>query len=173
MHPDALRFVGSAREVLVKLEAPMRLVVEFGSYDVNGSTRTMFNESVWHGIDTRPGPRVDEVANCCDWDGEEEFDLVITTEMLEHCDNPAGAIRSAWRALRPGGHLIATMAAPEREPHDGNGDAWTPECGEHYRGISKGELARWLERWEVMAIKHDPAAGDLRCLARKPDAVRN
>jgi SAM-dependent methyltransferase len=165
MHPQALSFVAGAKAAI----PDPGHVVEFGSYDVNGSPRQLFPETRWHGIDIRAGRGVDEVADCRYWDGREQYDLVVTTEMLEHCPAPQLAVDAAWRALKPGGHLIATMAAPDRAPHDGNGDPWTPGCGEHYENITASAMEEWLTGWDTLTLVHDQDAGDLRVLARKPE----
>jgi len=39
----------------------------------------------------------------------EYFDGVIITHVLEHLDEPAGALRQIWRVLRPGGLLFAAV----------------------------------------------------------------
>ena len=38
--------------------------------------------------------------------GDEEMDLVICTEVLEHVPYPRLALRNIWRVLKPGAHLI-------------------------------------------------------------------
>lgn len=38
-------------------------------------------------------------------------DLVLMLDVLEHLDDEAGALQTAWRALRPGGILIVTVPA--------------------------------------------------------------
>ncbi len=40
--------------------------------------------------------------------GDATFDLVVCTQVLEHCLNPWQAVREIRRILRPGGHLIAS-----------------------------------------------------------------
>ena len=43
--------------------------------------------------------------------GNLEFDLVVMTDVLEHLDDPAGALRALQRRLKPGGALLATVPA--------------------------------------------------------------
>jgi SAM-dependent methyltransferase len=43
--------------------------------------------------------------------GEEVFDLVLCLDMLEHLDHPEKAVEGMFRALRPGGSLVATVPA--------------------------------------------------------------
>jgi SAM-dependent methyltransferase len=52
---------------------------------------------------------------------DDSFDCVICTEVLEHCVDPAAALREMGRVLKPGGHAFVTtpFLVPEHEmPHD-------------------------------------------------------
>ena len=40
---------------------------------------------------------------------DESFDLIICSEVIEHTDNPLGAIGELYRVLRPGGTLALTV----------------------------------------------------------------
>ena len=42
----------------------------------------------------------------------ETFDLVVATEVLEHLENPAEALRTAHRALRSGGRFVGSTPPP-------------------------------------------------------------
>ena len=70
-----------------------RKVLEVGSYDVNGSVRPFvesLNPKDYHGIDFIGGPRVDAVVNATDVSakyGKNSFEVVISTEMLEHAED--------------------------------------------------------------------------------------
>jgi SAM-dependent methyltransferase len=53
--------------------------------------------------------------------GENEFDTVVSTELLEHVPDPLRAMREMNRVLKPGGHLVLTtpMYWPRHEvPYD-------------------------------------------------------
>lgn len=43
--------------------------------------------------------------------GETLFDLVVMTDVLEHLDDPAGALLALHRRMKPGGALLATVPA--------------------------------------------------------------
>jgi len=163
MHAEAMAYLKSQ---LARLPVPER-VLEIGSYDVNGSPRYLFPRDVQYvGLDRRPGNGVDIAADARDYDGRESFDLVITAEAMEHDAEPRVIIECAWRALRPGGWLLATAAAPERPPHNDDGNV--PEPGDTYHPVAPDELARWLVGWENVEIVHDERAGDVRARAQKP-----
>jgi len=63
-----------------------RRVVEFGSYDVNGSVRVYFEDCEYLGVDWRGGPGVDSVGLAHEFDKEKllKFDTAISSSMLEH-----------------------------------------------------------------------------------------
>ena len=41
------------------------------------------------------------------------FDVVVSTEVIEHLENPRAAFREIWRVLRPGGQFILTTPNQE------------------------------------------------------------
>lgn len=167
MHPHAAEYLSEAiREHL----RPGASVVEFGSYNVNGSVREFSGVSdagVYVGIDMRDGPGVDHVLRAEEFDGQEGYDVVLCAEMLEHASDPEGVIRAAHRSLRSGGVLILTAAGPERTPHNNSGDHDAFAPGEHYGNIDPEDLRSWLEDWEVLNLEHHPDYGDVRATARK------
>lgn len=165
MHDAAYQFVTQAAAALGTAPGA---VLELGSYNVNGSVRPLFRGAArYHGVDVRPGPCVDEVADAATYDGAGAYDVVVTTEMLEHAPDPAACIRAAWRSLRPGGVLILTAAGPGRAPH--SCDGWpAPPPGEHYANITRAALADWLAGWRDVAITVNAAAGDVYATAVRP-----
>ena len=168
MHEQAMNYVAWARD-----QCPMPgRVLELGSYNVNGSVRALWPANVgWYGIDVRPGPGVNEVADARDYDGNEEYDLVICTEMMEHCKYANRVLKSAYKSLKPGGNLIATMAGEGRAPHNGDGDPFDHKApgAEWYANVTEASLRRWCRDAKLLLrnLEHDPVAGDLRCIAWK------
>jgi SAM-dependent methyltransferase len=164
VHPSAFAYL--ANEVRQNFPSTADLeVLELGSYNVNGTARDVVPGAHVHGIDIREGPGVDEVRDAGTYDGGERFELVLCAEALEHMKNPRAVIRAAHRSLKPGGLLIATMAAPERAPHDNNGN---PEpFVDYYHGVEPSKLREWLSAWEVLQLQHHPDIGDLYVTARK------
>ena len=94
-------------------------VLEVGSYNVNGSARTVYK--IDQGVDIRHGPGVDVVldaSSLIEHYGEESFDTVISTETLEHVKDWKGFVRNTWGVLKDGGWLILTMASVRKGRHD-------------------------------------------------------
>ena len=106
MLPAILEF---AKRVKDQHSIPTGIVLEVGSYNVNGSPREVFQAEAksYIGVDMDEGPDVDRVVN-----GEElttafdhTFDTVICMETLEHVKNPWKVVEQLKAVLSPGGHL--------------------------------------------------------------------
>lgn len=162
MHQAASTYVASVVDLVPESGA----AVEFGSLDVNGSARRHFPGYNFYGIDLRAGDNVDEVCDARDFDGGEGYDLVLCTEMLEHTPRPWEIIDAARKALRPGGVLVLTAAAPDRTPHCTNGGHYVPP-DQHYENIEPEALEGWLKDWEVLDLRHSRADGDVYATAKR------
>lgn len=113
MHPTVLRYVAAKLAERATHHGPLdhrHDVLEVGSYDVNGSVRPLFpTASRYVGVDIVGGPGVDRV-----YDGlrlpfsASGFDVVVSTEMLEHCARPWRIVAEMARVVRPGGLVILT-----------------------------------------------------------------
>jgi SAM-dependent methyltransferase len=104
-----MTWLGERRTVLPDLSDAS--VLEVGSFDENGSARSVFERYVhdYVGIDAREGRGVDQVMLAHDlkfptW----QFDLVICTEMLEHDARPWLSVTEMSRVLKRGGSLLMT-----------------------------------------------------------------
>lgn len=166
MHLEALGFAIACRHTVNP-----RRVLEFGSYDINGSARDAFSEvsdEDWFGIDLQDGPRVDEVADAADFRLAVPADLVICCEVLEHTPRVREIVQSAWENLMVAGYFLVTCAAPPRAPHSAV-DGGPLREGEHYRNVEKTELVFALRDagFRPVRLEHDTKRGDLYALAQK------
>jgi len=111
-------------------------VLELGSLNINGSARGVFNRACsWTGVDWREGPGVDEVSLAHEWDGDTDYDALVSGEMLEHDPHWVASIRNGLMHLKPGAVVVITCAGPVRKPH-------RHDCapGGHYGNVESGEL---------------------------------
>ncbi len=104
-------------------------ILEVGSLDVNGSWRPLAEKhgpKSYLGVDYRMGPRVDRVveAEMLPQKLNQWFDVVLSTEMLEHALDWQGAMRGMWGVTRPGGVLMVTCRGPGFPKHDFPHDHW-------------------------------------------------
>ena len=93
-------------------------VVEFGSYNMNGSVREFFKGAAYVGVDWRGGPGVDVVRLAHEYCPSTPFDAVVCTQMLEHDPHAALTLERAVWLVREGGFLFFTWAGPGTEPHE-------------------------------------------------------
>lgn len=132
-----------------KADVMGRRVLEAGSFNENGSARSHIiplEPREYIGIDMRPGPGVDLVLHAdhlVQRFGREAFDIVISTEMLEHCEPWRWAVWHMCTVLRNGGLLVLTTRSPGATRHEHPGDYWrfTPTmfrkmfAGYRWRGL--------------------------------------
>jgi SAM-dependent methyltransferase len=154
MHQSAEAFV---RRICTAEEIRGRRALEVGSYTVNGSARdwlTPFGPAEYMGIDLTPQPQyVDLVLDApavADHFGPESFDVVLSTEMLEHCSDPLNSIRAMVDVLRPGGLLLLTARGPGF-PYHCPPDRWRFTC----------EDFRCLQGFDVIELRPDDVPGVL------------
>lgn len=165
MHPEAFQWVEWA--VARPDMPPISSVVEFGSYDVNGTVRNLFpGATKYTGTDIRPGPCVDVVADAAEYEPDQQYDCAVSTEMLEHCPHPREAVLNMVKCLGPTGVIILTAAGPNRPPHTGDGGPWSPGM-EHYANIHKDELEAWLTEagCRRIIVNENEAPSDVRAIA--------
>jgi SAM-dependent methyltransferase len=170
VHAQAYDFVARCASGIT---APVE-VLEIGSCDVNGGVRSLFpTASRYHGIDVVAGPGVDEVADAAAWHTPAAFDVVVSTEVLEHAPRWAAVVHNAWEALRPGGRLILTCAAEPRILHSAV-DGWDVRPGEHYGNVDPAALLTVVRRLgpDRWTVEHHGDRGDLYLEAWRPTEVR-
>ena len=113
-----------------------RAVLEVGSLDVNGSVRsivTVHQPARYVGVDLQEGPGVDAVCDATELVsrfGENSFDLVLSTEMLEHVRDWRVVVSQIKRVLKPGGVLLVTTRSRGFPYHGFPHDFWRYEPGD-------------------------------------------
>lgn len=166
MHREAMQYV-SSQVRRHHLNAPGVRVLDLGGRNVNGTPRRLFTRAAAYvAVDLRDGPGVDIVADAADLYLDERFDVVVSTELLEHTPSGAAIVATAWRHLTPDGVFLATMAGPGRAPHGASGESKPPR-GEWYRNVTPVELDGWLEQAGFAEWYVNQLGTDLRCRAKR------
>jgi SAM-dependent methyltransferase len=151
--------------VLTRERVAGRDVLEVGSLDVNGSVRPhaeALGPASYVGVDIAAGPRVDVVLDATELVsrfGRDSFDVVITTEMLEHVRDWRPVIHNLKGVLRPGGYLVVTTRSIGFPYHGYPYDFWRYEP-EDMQAIF-GDL-------EIVELERDPDSPGVFMLARRP-----
>jgi SAM-dependent methyltransferase len=158
---------------LVVARAP--LVLDLGSYDVNGSYRPLFDRPGWRyrGIDLVAGPNVDIVL-----ESAYRFplvsasaDLVISGQAFEHIEFFWLTWMEIVRVLKPGGLIF--LLAPSRGPeHRYPVDCWRfyPDGFRALASYAGLELVEAQTDWEPDADPGSACWGDTVGVFKKPRA---
>jgi len=162
-HPSCLAF---GRTAVLEADVRAKQVLEVGSMDVNGSLRPIvmaYGPAGYMGVDLGPGPGVDEVCpseRLVERFGRDAFDLVLTTEMLEHVLDWRAVVHNLKQVVKPGGALIVTTRSKGYPLHGYPSDYWRFELDD-FRAIFRD--------MEIEVLEPDPSRGPgVFMRARKP-----
>ena len=169
MTPAGIEF---GKRVLTPERVAGRDVLDVGSYDTTGEgTGNEFQCSLrpdvealrpksYVGLDVRPGPGVDVVGDALeivDRFGSESFDVVISTDTLEHIRDWRSAVRQMKAVLRPGGLLLLELPDIGFPFHYGPFDFWR---------YSAADLRAILADMTITALEEEPSVPSVYVFAR-------
>jgi len=130
--------------------------IDIGSYDTNGSLRPLvesYYPAEYIGVDIAEGPGVDMICKAediLDRFGKESFDIVISTELLEHIWDWRKVVRNIKNICKEGGIILITTRSYGHPYHGHPHDFWRYEL-EDMKHIFSDCLIEKLEK--------DPAKG--------------
>ncbi len=119
MHPEIDQFVEQVKDKHPSYFKEKK-VLEVGSQNINGSVKSHFRECDYLGMDLGPAPGVDFVCSINDYKAPNLYDVVISSEMLEHCKDWQNALLQMYENTKPGGIFILTCASTNRQEHGTN-----------------------------------------------------
>ena len=155
----------TVKKALTPSDVMGKRVLEVGALDVNGSVRgdiVALGPAQYVGIDIRPGPGVDVICDAGDLVarfGENAFDLVISTELLEHARDWRRIVSNIKRVTKPDGLLIVSTRSYGVDFHRRPFDYWRYE---------KDDFTAIFSDVLVEDLKLDPTDPGLLIKARKP-----
>lgn len=121
------------------------VVVEFGSYNINGSIRDHFICSRYTGIDWRPGPCVDIVSLAHDAPFlHNSIDTIASASMLEHDPFWQESITCMVSLLKTSGILLLSWGAAKNPVHC---LAEAPDG--HFHSLKAGQVINLLEKMNM------------------------
>ena len=94
------------------------LVLDVGSFDVNGNNQYLFESCGYIGVDLMPGKNVDIIASGHALNlPDNTFDVIISTECAEHDLHYKDTLKNITRMLKSGGLFVFTCATTGRPEH--------------------------------------------------------
>jgi SAM-dependent methyltransferase len=108
-------------------------VLEVGSFNHNGGLRSYVesrNPAAYVGTDITPGPGVDVICDAeklQDKFEKHSFDIVISTEVIEHTKNWPEVVSNMKNVCRPGGIILVTTRSGGFPVHNYPHDYWRYE----------------------------------------------
>ncbi|MGA2120270.1 MAG: class I SAM-dependent methyltransferase [Bryobacteraceae bacterium] len=142
-----------------------KAVLEVGARNVNGSLRSFVEglaPSQYIGVDLESGPGVDEVGRAEGLPmrfGDAAFDLLISTELVEHVRDWQRVFSNFKSLLRPNGVLLLTTRSLGFPYHGYPHDYWRYEIA---------DMREILSDFQIEALVPDPSEPGVLVKARKP-----
>jgi SAM-dependent methyltransferase len=146
-HKEQLQFFQNVKNAFPDFFVGKK-VFEVGSVNINGSIRSFFENCEYLGIDVAPGLGVDVVCQGQDYDGPDNFfDIVVSSEMMEHNPYWAETMKNMIRVCKPGGLVVMTCAGLGRPEHgtertsDGNSLSTTIGWN-YYKNLTESDFKK-------------------------------
>jgi SAM-dependent methyltransferase len=146
MHTSQQDFCRRVRELYPQFFAEVT-VVDFGSLDINGTNRFLFDNCKYTGVDLGLGKGVDAISRAHEFKPPNPVDTVISTEMLEHDQYWELSLANMVDILKPGGLLVLSCATTGRGEHGtwGTSPTDSPFTSDYYRNLTKEDVAGALD----------------------------
>jgi SAM-dependent methyltransferase len=163
-HPSCLEFLA---KTLSLDEVAGKKVIEVGARDFNGTVRPLierYGPRKYLGVDIEMGPGVDEVCDACsllDKYPANSFDLVVSTEMLEHVADWRLVTHNLKQLVKVGGVLIVTTRSVGFGYHGYPNDFWR---------FQQEDMRALFSDLMIEVLEDDPSPGHpgVFLKARKP-----
>ncbi len=142
-----------AGRVLSANDVTRKRVIEVGSYDVNGTVRPTIEAlrpMEYVGVDISPGPGVDlviDAAQLLDRFAPGSFDVVVSTEMVEHVRDWRTVFGNLKLLCAAGGLVVVTTRSPGFPYHGFPHDYWRYELA---------DMRAIFADFEIEALEADP-----------------
>ena len=153
------------RKNLTAEEVNGKDILDVGSLNVNGSARdaiTNYKPNSYIGTDIANGYCVDMIVNAeklLEVFEPNSFDIIVSTEMIEHCGNWKVIIHNLKMLVKPGGCILITTRSKGFPFHEWPIDHWRFEVK---------DMQVIFSDFEIVALQPDPKEPGVFIKAVKP-----
>jgi hypothetical protein len=144
-------------------------VLDIGSLDINGNNRYLFEGGDYIGLDLVPGPNVDVVSIAHMYKPSALFDVIISTNALEHDLYWRQTLCAMLTFLKPVGLMFFSVASswPEHGtkravPEHSGTSQMGPEWENYYQNLHEMDIAEGLDLNKFYRYQISTFANDLR-----------
>lgn len=161
MHPVQKAFCESIKEIYPKYFREPMIVLDVGSMDINGNNKYLFGSNVKYlGVDVKPGKNVDIVGIFHEIKFKSDFfDVVISTNSLEHDMYYKLTIERMVDIVKPGGLMLFSCAHKWREhgtfkraTNDSATTKMGEEWGAYYKNLNVEDIETLLPLNDIFSI---------------------
>ncbi len=156
---------------LTKEEVEGKDVLEVGACNVNGSLRPLIESwgpAKYVGVDIVQGIGVDEICSAdeiLDKYGKVSFDIIISTEMLEHVKDWRKVVSNFKNVCKRNGIILVTTRTKEAEYHAWPYDFWRYDIE---------DMTKIFSDFNIEKLEYDKFSPGIFLKARKPvDFIEN
>lgn len=147
-------------------------VLDIGSLDINGNNKHLFSGNYnYTGLDIGPGENVDVICKGHEYNPQNQFDIIVSSECFEHDPYYKDTILNAVRLTKSGGIFLFTCATTGRAEHgtQRSGTGWasphtTADWGDYYKNLDEQDIREFLDVDSLFSeyqFGNDPVAFDL------------
>ena len=131
-------------------------VLDVGSLNVNGTNRVLFKKCDYVGVDVIEGKGVDVVTIAHEYEPEHPFDVVLSTNALEHDIYYKKTLKKMVDVLKPGGMMF--ISAPYKwhvhgtkdvRPHSSGTSKMHEEWANYYKNLTIEDITETLDLPEL------------------------
>jgi SAM-dependent methyltransferase len=150
---------------LKESEVINRTLLDVGSYNSNGSLRSIYESykpSEYIGVDIVGGPGVDVICNAeclLEYFSNKNFDIIVSTELLEHVRDWQAVISNLKALCKPGGIILITTRSYGFSYHAFPYDFWRYEFD---------DMKNIFSDCEILALENDANSPGVFIKIRKP-----
>lgn len=149
MHDEATHFLQYVASVSKTHFTRGKLALDVGSFDFNGSNRSLFDSSCkLHGNDVFPGRNVDLVYKTSELPFyDPTFDTIVSSNCFQHDPDYKESIRKLTQILRPGGILAFTCATTGKPEHG------TKKNKPEMSLATRSGLSKWRDYYKTLTFE--------------------